>query len=142
MRLNYAYRILMPILAGALVCPGPAPADHLKDQAVARVAASHDPEIFVAIGCVYVKQVGLKAIRSTLSARGRAAGLDAGWNESEPEWQAAEEQLRAIVDREIASRVEQPGWLRDAWQRQAARVLDAEEADAIATHLGSEGGRE
>lgn len=117
-------------------------ADALKDEAVARLAASHDPAIPIAIGRVYVKQAGLESARALLAERGKAAGLNAGWGPGEPEWQAAEVPLTAIIDAIIARQVDDPAWFREAWGREAARVLNAEEADEIATHFSSDGGRQ
>jgi hypothetical protein len=115
-------------------------ADPLKDDAIARLAASHDPAIPIAIGRVYVKQAGLKAAREVLRERGRAAGLGPRWAPEAPEWQAAEAQLAATVDQVISHRLEDPAWFRAAWGAEAARLLNAEEADEIATHFATEGG--
>src|ERR1700681_2121949 len=71
----------------------PVLADEAKDQAVARLVASHDPEIPIAIGRVVIKQAGLKAIRAALADRGRTSDLGPDWNPAAPEWQAAEGQL-------------------------------------------------
>lgn len=49
----------------------PALADEAKDRAIARLAASHDPEIPIAIGRAVIKQAGLKAIRAVLADRRR-----------------------------------------------------------------------
>jgi hypothetical protein len=116
--------------------------DALKDEAVARLAASHDPAIPIAIGRVYVKQAGLQSARALLAERGTAAGLGAGWAPQTPEWQAAEVPLTALIDGIIAREVDDPAWFREAWGREAARVLNAEEADEIATHFSSDGGRQ
>ncbi|MBI3527913.1 MAG: hypothetical protein HY067_08080 [Betaproteobacteria bacterium] len=118
----------------------PALADDAKGQAVARLAASHDPEIPIAIGCVVIKQAGLKAIRAMLADRGLARGLGPDWNPAAPEWQAAEGQLAELVDDLIAVRLEDPAWFREGLGGAAADVLNAEEADEIATHFATEGG--
>jgi hypothetical protein len=129
----------------ALVAAAAAPAaaaDSLKDEAIVRLAASHDPAIPVAIGRVYVKQAGLEAARSLLAERGQAAGLGGGWNAQAPEWQDAEAHLTSIIDGEIAQRIDDPAWFRQAWERESARVLNAEEADEIAAHFSTEGGKQ
>jgi len=41
--------------------------DALKDEAIARLAASHDPAIPLAIGRLYVKQAGLQSARTLLA---------------------------------------------------------------------------
>lgn len=120
----------------------PAGADELKDQAIARLAASHGPEIPVAIGRIVVKQAGLKAIRQRLGDEGRRWSLGPAWNRDAPEWQAAERDAAAVIDEVIATRLDQGNWLQDGWARVAASVLNAEEADEIAAHFATEGGRE
>jgi hypothetical protein len=60
------------VLVASLHLAGmPVLADEAKDRAIARLAASHDPEIPIAIGRVVVKQAGLKAIRAVLAERRR-----------------------------------------------------------------------
>ena len=120
----------------------PAATDELKDQTIARLAASHDPEIPVAIGRIVVKQAGLKAIRQRLADEGRRRSLGPAWNREAPEWQAAERDAAAAIDAVIGARLEQGDWLQDGWARVAASVLNAEEADQIAAHFSTEGGRE
>ena len=112
----------------------------LKEQAVARLAASHDPAIFIAVGRVYVKQAGLLEAHRLLAERGRAAGLGADWSPRAVAWMDAQAQLTALIDVTIARRIEDPAWFRTAWGAVAATVLSAEEADEIATHFSSEGG--
>jgi hypothetical protein len=140
-------RLIALIAVAAVVFAGQVPAalcatDALKEEAVTRLAASHDPAIPIAIGRVYVKQAGLESERALLAERGKAAGLDAGWGPRAPEWQAAEAPLTAIIDGIIGRQVDDPAWFREAWAREAARVLNAEEADEIATHFSSEGGKQ
>jgi len=125
------------------VCRASAQADELpalKEQAVARLAASHDPGIFIAVGRVYVKQAGLLEARRLLAERGRAAGLGAGWSPVAGEWKDAEADLALLIDDTIARRIEDPAWFRAAWGGAAAAVLSAEEADEIASHFATEGG--
>jgi hypothetical protein len=132
---------LILLSAACLQLAGPpARADESKDEALARLAASHDPDIPIAIGRVVVKQAGLKAIRATLAARGRGLGPD--WNPAAPEWQSAESRLASLVDGVIVARLDDPAWFRAGLARAAAGTLNAEEADEIATHFASEGGRE
>lgn len=142
MRLHDACRVLLLCLAGTLIISGPVVADHLKDQAVERLAASHDPTVAIAIGSLVVKQAGLDAIRTLLAQRGRDAGLGKEWNSSAPEWHAAEAALLSIVDERIATRIVDPAWFYQAWARQAAALLNAEEADEIAEHFATPGGKE
>ena len=120
----------------------PALADDAKNQALARLAASHDPEITIAIGRVVIKQAGLKALRAALAARGRALALGPAWNPAAPEWQAAEGQSAKLVDGLIAVRLDDAAWFREGLGDAAAKVLNAEEADEIAAHFATEGGAE
>jgi hypothetical protein len=129
---------LLLLLAGAVSA---ADDPDLKRDAIERLAASHDPAIVVGVGRVYIKQLGLNRAREIIAQQGRAAGLGAQWNDGVPEWQDAERRLTAVVDDLIARQVEDPAWLRAAWGREADRVLNAEEADEIATHFATEGGQ-
>jgi hypothetical protein len=121
---------------------GPAAADALKDDAIARLAASHEPDVPLAVARLAVKQAGLGATRALLARRGREAGLGRGWSAVAPEWQDAEAHFSRIVDGVIARGIEDAGWLLAIWTDQAARVLNAEEADEIATHFATAVGRE
>jgi hypothetical protein len=130
--------IFLICLCGAARC---AMADALKDDAISRVAHSHHPDVAQAIARIYIKQTGLTRIRTALAAHGRAAGLGAGWNASAPEWQAAEAKMATLIDDALARGVEDPQWFFDALAEESARLLSAEEADEIATHFASDGGR-
>ncbi len=130
------------VLIALLTAIGPAAADALKDDAIARLAASHEPDVPMAVGRLAVKQAGLGAARALLARRGRDAGLGRGWSAAAPEWQAAEAHFNRVVDGVIERAIEQPDWLRAIWADQAARVLNAEEADEIATHFATPMGRE
>jgi len=135
-------RILVAALTALLTAIGPAAADALKDDAIARLAASHEPDVPLAVGRLAVKQAGLGAARTLLARRGHDAGLGPGWNAAAPEWRDAEARFSGIVDGVIARGIEDPDWLRAIWTDQAARVLNAEEADEIATHFATPVGRE
>jgi hypothetical protein len=117
-------------------------ADDLKDDAVARLVAIHEPDVPVAVGRLAVKQAGLVAARSLLARRGREAGLDRGWNALAPEWQEAETRIAGTIDALIVRRIEDPAWVRAILTEQFARTLNGEEADEIATHFASGIGRE
>jgi hypothetical protein len=136
------YRLcFLAVVAGLLaVIDAAAATDELKQEAIARLAASHDPAIPVAIGRVYVKQAGLLAAERLLAERGSAEKLGPQWGPQAPEWQAAETELAAVIDAVIARGIEDPAWLRKAWAATSARILDAEEADFIAQHFATQGG--
>lgn len=136
--LRLATVVVLAVSAPSALCA----TDALKEEAIARLAASHDPAIPVAIGRVYIKQVGLQAARALLAERGKAEGLGPGWGPQAPEWQGAELRLTEIVDDVIARRVDDPAWFREAWGRASAKILNAEEADEIATHFSTDGGKQ
>jgi hypothetical protein len=135
-------RGILLLVASLHLAGMPALADDAKNQAIARLAVSHDPEIPIAIGRVVIKQAGLKAIRAVLADRGRTLGLGPDWNPAAPEWQAAEGQLTKLVDDLVAVRLDDAAWFREGLGGAAANVLNAEEADEIATHFATEGGGE
>ncbi len=68
--------------------------------------------------------------------------MGSSWNPAALEWQAAEAQLTKLVDDLIATRLDDPGWFCEGLGRAAGTVLNAEEADEIATHFATEGGGE
>jgi hypothetical protein len=114
--------------------------DELKQEAIARLVASHDPAIPIAIGRAYVKQAGLLAAQRLLAERGVAERLGPQWGAQATEWRSAEAELISVVDQVIAVEIENPAWLWAAWAEQSARVLNAEEADYIAQHFATESG--
>lgn len=103
------------LLAGAVQ----AQQDDLKTDAVKRVIAAHDPAIFVATGALYLKQEAIRA------ARGKPLSAE----------------TLAAVDRLIAAGVRDTAWFLQGWGAAIDRHLSSEEADEIATHFGTEGGR-
>jgi hypothetical protein len=114
----------------------------LKRDAVSRVVESHDPALSIGIGRVYVKQTALLAARDLLTERGKVAGLDKSrWNLQAGEWQAAESELMESVDDLIQRKVAQGAWVQEAWSELVGQTLNAEEADEIAVHFQSEGGK-
>lgn len=117
-------------------------ADELKDQAVSRLAKSLDPAIPIALGKAVVRQAGLLRARELLAEFGRRADLDKGWNSSAPEWQAAEAELLRDVADLLVTRIETPEWFYAVLNHEIARVLDAEDADYIATHFATPAGKE
>jgi hypothetical protein len=91
----------------------------LKQEAVQRLAHSHDPSIFVATGALYLKQEAIRA------AGGKPLSPD----------------VQAEVDRLIDVNVRDPAWFYAGLGNVADRFLSAEEADEIATHFATEGGQ-
>jgi hypothetical protein len=114
----------------------------LKRASVSRLVQSLDPAVPIAIGKLVVRQASLLRARQLLADYGRRAGLDAGWNISAPEWQQAERALTAQANVLIESEIATPAWFYEVMNRETAKVLDAEEADYIATHFTTPIGRE
>lgn len=137
--------LLGTVLAALLLAGAPASGagnQALKDDAIARLAASHTPDVPVSVGRLAVRQAGIVATRDLLVRRGKEAGLDKGWSASAPEWREAEAQFRVLVDDVIARGIEDDAWLTAIWANEASRLLGAEEADEIATHFTTRVGRE
>ena len=133
---------LVAAIGAVFIVASSAWADDMKDDAIRRLVAIHEPDVPVAVGRLAVKQAGLSAARALLAKRGREAGLDRGWNAHQPEWQEAEARIAGAVDALIARRIEDPAWVRAILTEQFARTLNGEEADEIATHFASGMGRE
>jgi hypothetical protein len=89
------------------------------EDAIRRVAESHDPAIFVAIGALFVKQEAIRA------AGGRALPS------------SAEAEVNQLIDAEIRD----PAWFRTAIAKSIRGRLSAEEADEVATHFATQPGR-
>lgn len=117
-------------------------ADDLKTDAIQRLSGSHDPQIPVALGRVYLRQTGIRAVRARLARAGREAGLGRDWTPAHPRWADAESLLMTRVDDIVGRRLESGTWLQEAWGREADRMLNAEEADELAHHFATPAGRE
>jgi hypothetical protein len=130
------------VFTAALAVASPVWADEMKDDAIARLVAAHDPAVPVAVGRLAVKQAGLSAARALLAKRGREAGLAMGWNAGAPEWKAAEVRLVQAIDGVIARRIEDPAWVQAIFTELFGRTFNGEEADEIATHFETVMGRE
>ena len=135
-------KILAGFVVALLAGVGPVAADALKDDAIARLAASHEPDVPLAVARLAVKQAGLGALRKVLATQGRAAGLGRDWNFKAPEWQLAEAKMIPMIDTLIKHRIVEPSWIRDVMAATAASVLNAEEADEIASHFATPFGNE
>lgn len=141
-RIRHGMVVLAAACMLALTQHSESRADALKDDAVSRLSRSHDPEISIAIGRLYVKQAAIRAARARLARQGAAAGLGRNWTPATPEWVAAEQALMARVPPIVASGVDDPAWFYAAWAKEADRLLNAEEADELANHFSTPGGRE
>lgn len=137
------------ILAGALalsVMPLGAMSDEdererNKAAAIDRVVESHDHSLILGAGRVFIRQAAIRSARSLLAQWGSEAGLDTGWNASAEEWRSAEQAMLEEAERIAERRFENPSWISEAWQSYTSELLSGEEADHIAVHFTTEGGR-
>ena len=140
-------------LAGvALLCAlsaGPAAAAAQSDEerasadraAVERVVESHDHTLLIGGAKLMIKQAAVRSARKLLAERGRAAGLGGEWWDDAPEYRAAKAELLGLANEVIVQRVAPGVWVNEAWSQYTAREFSGEEADVIATHFQTEGGR-
>jgi hypothetical protein len=131
-----------------LLCAGPAAAAGQQDEqernaqeAVGRVVESHDHTLLVGGAKLMIKQSAVRSARRLLLEWGRDAGLGGEWWDDAPEYRAAKAELLGIADAAIAQRVQSGVWVREAWSEYTAREFNGEEADVIANHFQTEGGR-
>lgn len=110
-------------------------------EAVERVVESHDHTLLVGGAKLMIKQSAIRAARKLLQEWGRDAGLGGEWWDSAPEYRAAKAELLAVADAAIAQRVSDGLWVKEAWSEYTAREFSGEEADVIANHFQTEGGR-
>jgi hypothetical protein len=88
-----------------------------------------------------IKQSAVRTARKLLMQWGREAGLGGEWWDDAPEYRAAKAELLALADATIQRRYASGAWLKEAWSEYTSRELNGEEADVIATHFQTEGGR-
>ncbi len=106
-------------IALMIVC-GPAFSQvDLKEDAVRRVAQAHDPAIFVATGALYLKQEALRAMRG----------------------KSLSPEVEGEVNHLIDTAVRDAAWFHAGWAHAIDKYLSAEEADEIAAHFDTEGGK-
>jgi hypothetical protein len=112
-----------------------------KKDAVERVVDSHDFTLVLGVGRFYLKQSAIKSARRLLGQWGREAGLGPGWNLEAPKWQEAEVVLLGHAAALQAQRFDHSAWIGQTWSEYVSRKFDGEQADVIATHFQTEGGR-
>ncbi len=121
---------------------GEAEAARAEQDAVERVVESHDTTLLVGGAKLMIKQSAIRSARKLLSEWGRAAGLGGEWWDDAPEYRAAKAELLGLADAAIAQRVATGVWVKEAWSEYTAREFSGEEADVIASHFQTEGGRQ
>jgi hypothetical protein len=135
--------LLLAVLLGlALPAARAQDADALKRDAVSRVVESHDTELLLGGGQLMIKQAAIRSARKLLGEWGREAGLGGAWWDDAPEYRAAKAELLGSADELLQRQYVSGAWLREAWTQYTARELDGEEADTLATHFQTEGGRQ
>jgi hypothetical protein len=112
-----------------------------KKDAVDRVVDSHDFTLVLGVGRFYLKQCAIKTARRLLGQWGREAALGPGWNLEAPKWQEAEAVLLGHARALEARSFDQKAWVEQTWFAYVSRQFDGEQADVIATHFQTEGGR-
>ncbi|HTS54230.1 MAG TPA: hypothetical protein VMH26_13225 [Burkholderiales bacterium] len=153
MRTNSAGRLLAAVVCTGVLLPAvaadsAAPArDHQaereqnKKDAVERVVDSHDFTLVLGVGRFYLKQSAIKGARRLLGQWGREAGLGPGWTLDAPQWQQAEAVLLGHAAALEAQRFDHTAWIGQTWSEYVSHKFGGEEADVIATHFQTEGGR-
>jgi holliday junction DNA helicase RuvA len=112
-----------------------------KKDAVERVVDSHDFTLVLGVGRFYLKQSAIKSARRLLGQWGREADLGPGWSLEAVQWQRAEAVLLRHAAALQARRFDHSAWIGQTWSEYVSRRFDGEEADVIATHFQTEGGR-
>jgi hypothetical protein len=112
-----------------------------KKDAVDRVVDSHDFTLVLGVGRFYLKQSAIKSARRLLGQWGRDAGLGTGWNFDAPQWQRAEAVLLRHASALQAQRFDHTAWIGETWYDYVSHGFDGEQADVIASHFQTEGGR-
>jgi len=141
-------RARMAFAAVALLCALNAAAADTDDEraradqdAVERVVKSHDHTLLIGGAKLMIKQAAVRSARKLLAEWGRAAGLGGEWWDDAPEYRAAKAELLGLADATIAQQVTPGVWVSEAWSQYTAQAFSGEEADVIATHFQTEGGR-
>lgn len=122
---------------------GVAAADTDTDRAdaVSRVVDSHDTTLLLGGGLLMVKQSAIRSARKLLTEWGREAGLRGEWWDDAAEYRAAKAALLQGADEILQSQYVSGAWLKEVWTQYTARELDGEQADTVATHFQTEGGK-
>jgi hypothetical protein len=115
--------------------------ERYRREAIERVVESHDFTMVLGAGRLYIKQQAVKSARRLLGQWGREAQLGMGWNPDAPQFRQAETALLTRAAALMARRFERTAWIKETWSEYVSASFNGEEADVIATHFESEGGR-
>ncbi|HWQ38317.1 MAG TPA: hypothetical protein VNM24_06840 [Burkholderiales bacterium] len=113
-----------------------------RGEAIDRLIDSHDFTLIAGAGRLFLKQSAIKAADRLIGQWGREAGLGMDWDSRQPAWQQARGVLLERAERLLLRRFDSQIWVRDAWSAYLGAAFSGEEADHIADHFATEGGRE
>lgn len=137
---------LCVVLWGEAQAQPPSAADQdterYRREAIDRVIDSHDFTLIAGAGRLYLKQSAVRAAHRLLGRWGREAGLGLDWQPRTPQWQQAERVLLDRAEEVLARRFDSQMWIREAWSTYVGGAFSGEEADHIADHFETMGGRE
>ncbi|MCW5625317.1 MAG: hypothetical protein KIT73_11430 [Burkholderiales bacterium] len=112
-----------------------------KEDAVDRVAQSHDETLITSTAALIVKQISLRLARDLLADWGKAENLGPGWKAGNAHWMQAEAALmRETVSTRLAT-VSKDAWVKEIRRQYVSTTFAGEEADTIATHFETESGK-
>lgn len=113
-----------------------------KRDAFDRVIQSHDKTMILGAGNLILKQVSIRMARELLKEWGREARLSPDWKSGAKEWDEAESMLVkdavAIAKRRFAN----GQGVNEVWSEYLSANFGGEEADVIANHFQTQGGKE
>jgi hypothetical protein len=118
-----------------------AESEQYRREAIDRVIDSHDFTLMVGAGRLYLRQMALKTANRLVGTWGREAGLGLDWHPQLQAYRDAERTLLERSERLMARRFDNEVWIREAWSAYVSSRFSGEEADHIADHFETEGGR-
>lgn len=138
-----AATMTLALLPGAVTAAeDKAAEDADRRDAAQRVAKVHDEALIIGAARLITKQLALRLARDLLAAWGKDAGLGKTWQEDVAEWKDAEAVLMAETATQPIALLANDGWVKDIRAEYVARNFAGEDADTIARHFSSDGGRE
>lgn len=129
------------LLPGALHAADKAAEESDRRDAAQRVAKVHDEALIIGAARLITKQLSLNLARELLAGWGRESGLGKTWREGVPEWTEAEARLMAETTTQPMALLAADTWVKDIRTEYVANTFAGEDADTIATHFATEGGK-
>jgi hypothetical protein len=112
-----------------------------RRDAAQRVAKAHDEALIVGAARLITKQLSLNLARELLAGWGKESALGKTWKEGVPEWTEAEALLMAETTTQPMALLAADTWVKDIRAEYVANTFAGEDADTIATHFATEGGK-